>query len=404
MRRNSSILLAALAALGCGGVASGASQVQYRVTILNPSGSGNSIDGLGFVAGSYTPAAGAALHAVVWALGTQTDLGTLGAPSLNSTVQWPVKNSLGLVSGFSLTDAADPNKEGWSCSAFLPNPNLQQCLGFVWDPLTRHMRPLPPLPGGTNSLATGTNNLGETAGWAENGVHDPSCIAPQLLQFRPVVWGPGRGQLRELPVLELDSSGAPTGDTTGAATALNDRGQIVGISGACGFAVGSVSARHAVLWDNGRVIELANPNGALYWNTPMMINESGDVVGFAGAPNDPPGNFTPPFIWSARAGWRWIPLPLISVAGGAPQRDIAGVATSINSHRQVVGYSNDAVPNFHAWIWEDGVTQNLNDLVEPGSALQGALELAFDINDRGEITGATTSGQAFLAVPVRSGD
>jgi probable HAF family extracellular repeat protein len=403
MPQTSAVISACISALMWGTAASAASPTQYLVTILNPAGSGNSINDLGFVAGSYTLANGSTLHAAQWAFGTQLDLGTLGAATLNSTVQWPVKNSVGLVSGLSLTNTPDPNKEGWSCSAFLPNPNLQQCLGFLWDPVTAKMRPLNPLPGGTNSFATGTNNLGETVGWAENAVHDPSCILPQLLQFRPVVWGPAPQQIRELPVLEVDSTGKSTGDTTGAATALNDRGQIVGISGACGNAVGSVSARHAVLWDNGRVTEIPNPNGALYWNTPMMINEHGDIVGFAGVPNDPDGDYTPPFIWSREQGWRWIPLPFISSGGGAPTQDIAGVATSINRQRQVVGYSNDAVGNFHPWIWQHGVTRDLNDLVASGSSAAGTLELAFDINDRGEITGVTSSGQAFVAVPIDGG-
>ena len=93
----------------------------------------------------------------------------------------------GLVSGISLTDAVDPNKEGWSCGAFLPNPNFNVCLGFVWDPITQKMRALPTL-GGTNGFATGTNNFGETVGWAENTVHDSTCVAPQVFQFKPVVW------------------------------------------------------------------------------------------------------------------------------------------------------------------------------------------------------------------------
>jgi probable HAF family extracellular repeat protein len=58
-----------------------------------------------------------------------------------------------------------------------------------------------------------------------------------------------------------------------------------------------------------------------------------------------------------------------------------------------VGYSNNAGGNFHAWIWQNGVTANLNDLIEPGSDLTGPVELAFDINDRGEITGTTTTGR-----------
>jgi probable HAF family extracellular repeat protein len=365
-------------------LAAPASNTTYRVSILSDAGaSGNSIDDIGLVAGSAT-LANDAVHATLWVRGQQIDLGTLGtSANLSSTVQWPVKNDLGLISGISLTDQLDPNKEGWSCGFFLPNPNFNVCRGFVWDPATGKMRALDTL-GGTNGFATGTNNLGQTVGWAENKVRDASCVAPQVLQFRPVVWGPARDEILELPLVG--------GDSDGAATAVNDRGQIVGISGACGIAVGGVTALHAVLWDNGAITDIVNPNGAPYWNTPMMINERGDVVGFAGVPGDAAGNFTPPFLWTKSGGFVFLPLL---------QGDIAGVATSINNRGQVVGYSNNAGGNFHAWIWQNGVTANLNDLIEPGSDLTGPVELAFDINDRGEITGTTTTGQAFVAVPAQ---
>jgi probable HAF family extracellular repeat protein len=363
----------------------------YRVTILsdpNTSTSanavGNSIDDLGIVAGSYT-LTNDAIHASLWVFGQLVDLKTLGTGTdLSSRVQWPVKNVLGLVSGISLTDALDPNKEGWSCGAFLPNPNFNVCLGFVWDPVTRKMQPLPTL-GGTNGFATGTNNYGETVGWAENTVHDSTCILPQVLQFKPVVWGPRRNDIRELPLIGTDGSGA--------ATALNDRGQIVGISGDCEYAVGFNTAKHAVLWVDGVVTEMVNPYGAAapWWNTPMMINELGDVVGFAGVPNDPNGNLTPPFRWSRKDGWHWIPLL---------QGDIAGVATSINNLGIIVGYSNDANGKLHPWVWANGVTRNLNDLIEPDSALTGPIALAFDINDGGDITGTTTTGQAIIVSPI----
>jgi probable HAF family extracellular repeat protein len=387
MRALASMSLALAVSMSLTPVAVGAPPVKYQVTILSSSGaSGNSIDNSGVVAGSYT-LADKSVHASVWAFGAQIDLRTLGSGAgLSSLVQWPVKNYLGIVSGISLTDQIDPNHEGWSCGFFLPNANFNVCLGFVWNPSSGRMRALPTL-GGTNGFATGTNDLGETVGWAENTLHDPSCIAPQVLQFRPVVWGPGREQIRELPLIE--------GDGSGAATAINDRGQIVGISGACGIAVGGVSAAHAVLWENGAAIEIVNPNHARYWNTPMMINERGDVVGFAGVPNDPGGNFTPPFMWTRNGGMVLLPLP----AG-----DIAGVAASINDRRQIVGYSNDAKLNFHPWVWQHGTTTNLNDLILPGSGLTGPVLLALDVNDRGEITGTTTSGQAFIAIPVGDDD
>jgi probable HAF family extracellular repeat protein len=385
MRQIATVIIAAAGITGFAQVSPAAlpPPTTYNLTVLSGAGaSGNSIDDFGLVAGSYTLAS-SALHASVWAFGSQLDLGTLGSAALSSNVQWPVKNSLGIVSGISLTDALDPNKEGWSCSYFLPNPNFNVCRGFVWEPGGK-MRPLPTL-GGTNGFATGSNDLGETVGWAENTVHDSSCVFPQVLQFRPVVWGPRHDEIHELPLI--------AGDDDGAATALNDRGQIVGISGACGIAVGGVSAAHAVIWENGFATEIVNPNGALYWNTPMMINARGDVVGFAGVPGDAAGNFTPPFMWNRKDGWVFLPL----LAG-----DIAGVATSINNRGQVVGYSNDASGALHPWIWQHGVTTNLNGLLEPGSGLTGPIVIAFDINDRGEITGTTATGQAFVATPVES--
>ncbi len=62
-----------------------------------------------------------------------------------------------------------------------------QCLGFRWQ--NGEMTPLPTL-GGTHGFAAGANNAGRIVGWAENTVHDPKCVAPQVLQFLPVVWGP----------------------------------------------------------------------------------------------------------------------------------------------------------------------------------------------------------------------
>src|SRR5665811_1937032 len=110
-------------------------QTKYRVIILSDTGaSGNAINDLGLVSGSYTLADNVTRHASLWAFGQLIDLGTLGTSTgLNSKVQWPVKNVLGLISGISLTDSLDPNKEGWSCGAFLSNPNFHACRGFVWD-------------------------------------------------------------------------------------------------------------------------------------------------------------------------------------------------------------------------------------------------------------------------------
>ena len=161
----------------------------------------------------------------------------------------------------------------------------------------------------------------------------------------------------------------------GAATAINDNGQIVGISGICDQAVGRYTAAHAVLWENGGVTDIGNL-GALFWNTPTAINQQGDIVGFAGAPDDPDGNFLQAFIWTVEDGMQ----PLGFLPG-----DVHSEAYGINEKRQVVGLSCDADGNCRAFIWENGAMQDLNDLKQAG--FSATLETAKDINNKGEITG-----------------
>lgn len=248
------------------------------------------------------------------------------------------------------------------------------------------MRPLPTL-GGNNGFATGANDRGQVVGWAENTVHDPTCAPPQVLQFRAVVWGPEKNRVAELPPL--------SGDTSGAATALNDSGQIVGISGTCDQAVGRFTAAHAVLWEDGRVRDLGNLGGNA-WNTPMAINQRGEIVGFAGQPGDDPDNpQLRAFLWTRRGG--------IQNLGTLPG-DVYSEAHGINEQGEVVGVSCDAAGSCRAFLWQHGVMRDLNALVAPGYT--GTLTTAQDIDDLGVITGrsfepATGESPAFSATPIR---
>jgi probable HAF family extracellular repeat protein len=400
-KRTSQNLLIILAAVCCGAtlapaLAQGQAQAkakpkaQYQVSNLasvgGTSSGGNSINNQTWVAG-YSRFPDRNRHAALWRSSLLTDLGTLGGP--NSSVTWNVKNTAGILVGISQTADPEPLGELWSSANFYSTPNNVGYinLGFVWE--GGPMRGLPTFPGGHNGFATGANNLRQVVGWAENGVHDPTCCCQQVLQFRPAMWTLGPpDQIHELPLI--------SGDTSGAATAINDNGQIVGISGICDRAEGRHTAKHAVLWENGGVTDLGNL-GAQWWNTPTAINQRGDVVGFVGDPAFVEGEVLHAFIWTREDGIRHL-KPL---KGRSPEH-VDSEAYGINEARQVVGVSCGP-DGCRAVIWDhSSVPTDLNDL--KGSYF-AHLETAKDINDKGEITGRAIDPitgvlTAYLAVPV----
>jgi probable HAF family extracellular repeat protein len=364
-------------------------QTHYRVVNLGvPLGGSASgaaaINNLGWVAGDSNLAGDASQHAELWVYGYPIDMGTLGGP--NSAVLWPGLNIWGEAVGISDTSVTDPLGESWSCGAFFPASHSgHTCVGFKWQ-WGVGMTPLPTL-GGNNGFATSVNNFGQAVGWAENSVHDPTCVPPQVLQFEAVIWGPGPGQIQQLPPY--------SGDPDGSATGINDKGQVIGISGICQNAVGNQSALHALLWQHGTVTNLGNLGG-FAWHTPMALNNRGQIVGFSDLPGDDNGanpNFHA-FLWTQAHGMQDL---------GTLPGDAISEALGINNQGQIVGVSYGAgFTNPRAFLWQNGVMTDLNTLIPPVSSL--SLQAAQEINDLGEIVGqasdqSTGKSPAFLLTP-----
>ena len=342
-----------------------------RITALEPlTGDiafGSSISERGVVSGTSS-AEGGVTHAVIWRNGRATDLGTLGGPGSSSAVLWPNKASSGVVVGISQTDEVDPNNESWSCGFFLPARPGRTCVGVVWK--DGDMLALPTL-GGPNGFATGANNRGQVVGWAENTVQDGTCAEGQVQQFRAVRWDRLGARTTEL---------LPFGDdSVSAATGINDAGRVIGISGDCDQAVGRLSARHALVWDHGRAMRLRDLGG-IAWNTPMSINDRGDVVGFVNRSADDGQDLRPmPVLWTSSGRLHELDLPVGFTFGQA---------LGINAHRQVVGvaYSADFA-RCTAMLWHDGHAVDLQTRLPSRS---WSLCSANDINARGQITGQGT--------------
>jgi probable HAF family extracellular repeat protein len=375
------------------GASSATSGYAYNVTNLGTLGGSlsgaNSINNRNWASGFSTLSSGVYFHAALWENGgSGIDLGTLGGP--NSGVEWPAKNNRGLISGISETSAPQKLGEVWSCAfAFFPQPPSGHiCRGFAWE--NNKMTALPTF-GGNNGFAAGANNAGDIVGWAETRKHDPTCVSPQVLGFEAALYEPHHRHIQELRPLH--------GDQDGAATEINDRGQVVGISGICDQAVGRFTAAHAVMWDRGHVINLGSLGGVA-WNTPMALNNRGDVVGFSDLAGDSTGvpNFHA-FLWTKKTGMQDL---------GTLPGDTYSEALGLNESGVIVGESFSA-SSVRAFIWQNGTMTDLNTLIPPSSNLY--LIFANDINDGGVIAGGAcvvvsgscgSSSPAFVATPMGS--
>jgi probable HAF family extracellular repeat protein len=367
--------------------------VHYHITDLGtlggPYSSAFSVSDPGFVSGEATLANGTG-HAILWYQGKNLDigapgLGTGGAATLNS-IAYTV-NGLAQAVG-----SAEPSTRDKDSENFCSFGSGLQCLPFRWQGGV--MTALPTL-GGKNGAALSINDFGQVAGVAEEDTEDAGCVAPQAHRFEAVVWQPAKGGIQSLRPFP--------GDSVGAAVWINDKGQVVGVSGSCGDTQlpPLVGGPRAVLWENGSVIDLGNLGGAclngcksaalgVFGNTALFISNQGEV--FGGSALEGEQTFHA-FSWTKRTG-------KMQDLGTVPG-DYASIALAANDQGEIVGLSIDKTGVPRAFLRRNGVMLDLNTLLPTNSPIH-ALVAQF-INLRGEITGfgVNASGQthAFLATP-----
>ena len=280
------------------------------------------------------------------------------------------------------TTTPDPNGEDFCGFKALGLPSSGTCRPFLWQDgvMTR----LPTL-GGDNGVANQINNLGDAAGAAENAAPDLACPAPQVLQFKPVVWE--NRVVRELPTFG--------GDTDGVAFAINESGHAVGASGDCSTFNSSLLASlvplHALLWEGDKMTDLGNLGGTGhgFGNVALNLNHKGQVVGQSDLPGDKKNHA---FLWTRETGMRDL---------GALPGDFLSVGSGINDQGDVVGVSVNRSFNARAFLFHDGTMTDLNTLVPAGSPLY--LLLACSIDSSVGIVGVALTGtgeaHGYLATP-----
>jgi probable HAF family extracellular repeat protein len=325
-------------------------------------------------------------HAVLWFDSLKGDIGTPGLGGLNSVAF--ALNARGQAVGQAETTSADPNGEDFCGFKASGLPSLgTTCLPFLWEfGVTTSL----PTLGGPNGVANGISDRGVIGGVAENKTMDPTCPAPQRLQFKPVLWEDG--QIQELPTF--------AGDPDGLVWSINRNGQAVGASGDCstynGSALTDLLQLHALLWETGVVINLGNLGGTGRGagNVANSINNSSEVVGNSDLPGDVANHA---FRWTQQKGIQ----DLGTLAG-----DVNSAAIGLNDAGVIVGLSLDAGFNPRAFLWQDGAMTDLNMLIPADSPLY--LLVACSINSQGDIIGfaydqSTGEVHGYMATPGGAG-
>lgn len=238
------------------------------------------------------------------------------------------------------------NQDGISAGFFAETP--QTSGAATWDGEATTV--LPRLEGGDNAQAFGINDEGVVVG----GSNTAPGEAVEACRWE-------NGEVTALPSLA----------DGGIASAINNRGQIVGSS-----------AGHAVLWDGDEVTDLGTIAGPT--SLGRSINDAGQIVGHTTTTAD--GTFgnegTHAFLWEEGQ------MTDLGTLNGSAM----SFAWDINAHGVVVGSSSTLEPPddssrvaLIAVMWVDGEIVDLNGLIPADSDWE--LATAYGINDAGQIVG-----------------
>lgn len=238
--------------------------------------------------------------------------------------------------------------------------------------------------GGPSSFARDINDSGQVAGTAQ--------VKPTLLAYDHAFrWTDSNGN-NQVDSGEMLDPGTLSGNVASPTNAwgINNNGSMVG-QGQNGIQY------HAFYWtEAGGIIDLGTFGGSA--SHAYDVNDAEQVVGLATTASN-----TRAFLWEDNSPANGVADPgeMIDL-GSLGGEDGDSHAYGINNQGIIVGDTETTPNEFHAFIYEDNIMTDLNDLIDPASGW--FLEEAHAISDNGNIVGLGKynglPGQAFLLIPI----
>nr|WP_028999620.1 PEP-CTERM sorting domain-containing protein [Azohydromonas australica] len=171
------------------------------------------------------------------------------------------------------------------------------------------------------------------------------------------------------------------GAVSSQAKSLNDHGTVVG-NAFFDVSSGAYESR-AFVYDGREVKYLQNPLADSLSPEMVAVNNAGQMAARTFNPDDAASKS---FIYGADG--RWTQIAGLPSPAGEPE---VTIVSDLNNQGWAVGRSGGIDCNegncYKAFLWRDGQTVSLNDLLVPWQAKRWNLFDAVAINDRGQITG-----------------
>lgn len=279
------------------------------------------------------------LVATIWQNGLVESLTSLGS---SKSVAYSINNA-GQIVGASIQQQT----LGWQATLWADNSVSN--LGVI--------------DGYDSSIATSINNFGQIVGQSYRNTN-----IPDLFDIRATLWS--SGQVYDLGTL---------GGTESRASAINDKGLIVGDSNITGFGVVN-GPYEATVW-NASTLE--PPKSIGLDATALGVNNYNQIVGITGYPQPP----TSPTLWENGSSEN---LGSFSATG-------EGFAVAINDSGEVVGSSSNGIATY--WSKETGLL-NINLLLATPLPSGIILNSANDINNVGQILVTSANGLHYILTPL----